>query len=290
MNISRVFRERSVREIMNWGLQRGIGLSTGRLRVLPDFIIIGAQRSGTTSLFNYLCQHPEIYPSFPKEVHYFSNNYDKGLGWYRSHFPLASQKKKIERDGKQKFITGEATPYYLSHPHAPKRAYQIVPNAILIALLRDPVERAYSHYHHEVRMGVEKLSFEDAIDKEEERLGDETTRLMENENYRSFNHQHYSYLSRGIYLDQIQAWRRYFRPERMLIITSEAFYAKPSHVTNQVTDALGLTGSFLEDSKKYNSAPYPKMDVRTRERLIEFYRPFNVKLFDYLNKDLGWKY
>jgi hypothetical protein len=290
MNIKRVLRERSVSEILDWGLQRNLGVLTGNLRLLPDFIVIGAQRAGTTSFFNYLCQHPEVHPSFPKEVHYFSNNFHKGLSWYRSHFPLTSEKKKVEQDGRYKFITGEATPYYLSHPLAAKRASQVVPDAFLIVLLRDPVERAYSHYHHEVRMGAESLSFEEAIDKEEQRLQGEVNKLVENERYRSFNHQHFSYLARGIYLDQIQMWREYFKPESMLILSSEKFYADPAKVIQQVTDLLGLSGWSLSDSKKYNSSPYPDMDARTRQRLVEFYRTYNKKLFEYLNMDLSWEH
>jgi hypothetical protein len=290
MNIKRVLRERSISDLLNWGIQRIAGTVTGKRRLLPDFIVIGAQRAGTTSFFNYLCQHPEVHPSFPKEVHYFSNNFQKGLSWYRSHFPLASSKVKSEEVDGRKFITGEATPYYLCHPHAPLRAFQVVPKALLIVLLRDPVERAYSHYHHEVRMGAETLSFEDALDKEDERLQHETQKMVENEQYRSFNHQHFSYLSRGIYLEQIQAWRKHFSPESMLILTSEGFYSEPSKAINQVTDQLGLSGWQLKDTKKYNSSPYPEMDARTRKRLVEYYQPYNEKLFEYLNMDLGWEH
>lgn len=290
MNIRRILRERSVIDLLDWGFRRSVGVATGHLRLLPDFIIIGAQRSGTTSLFNYLSQHPEIHQSFPKEVHYFSINYQKGLSWYRSHFPLSTLKRKAESVGSGKFVTGEATPYYLSHPHAPRRASLVVPNALLIILLRDPVERAYSHYQHEVRMGTEILSFEEALEKEEERLQQEVSKMMDDETYRSFNHQHFSYLSRGIYLDQIQTWRKYFSPDAMLIFASERFYSDPSKVINQVTNNLELTDWRLEDSKKYNSSPYQKMDSSTRNRLVEYYRPHNAKLFEYLDMDLGWKY
>jgi hypothetical protein len=290
LNVRRIFQDRSLLDLSEWGLRRSIGLPTASFRLLPNFMIIGAQRSGTTSLFNYLCQHPEIHSSFPKEVNYFSNYFQKGINWYRSHFPLSSWKKKNEKHGKHKFITGEATPYYLFHPLAPQRASRIVPNSQLIIVLRNPVERAYSHYQHEVRMGAETLPFEEALNKEEERLDQEMKKLLDEENYRSFNYQHYSYLSRGIYIDQIQNWRKYFTPEAMLILASEEFFTKPSKMINRIMDFLGLSSWQLNgENKKYNSLPYPKMDPTIRKHLEAYFQPHNYRLYDYLNVDFGWE-
>lgn len=289
MSLKRIMQERSVLNMTEWVFRRGIGVFTQRLRLLPDFIIIGAQRAGTTSCFTYLCQHPEVHASFPKEVHFFSNNYHKGVNWYRSHFPLAIWKKKAEKDNLTKLITGEATPYYLSHPHAPRRAAQVVPNAFLIILLRNPIDRAYSHYQHEVRMGAELLSFEEALDEEEERLRGETQKMVENEIYRSFPHQHYSYLMRGIYIEQILAWQRYFSTTSMLILSSESFFREPSKTIEQITDLFGLSKICLTDTKKYHTAEYPKMDLKTKKRLAEFFRPHNIRLFETLNIDFGWE-
>jgi hypothetical protein len=289
VNIRRILRDRSMLDIAEWGLRRSLGIFTGSLRLLPDFIIIGAQRSGTTSLYKYLSQHPEIHPSFPKEINYFSNYYRKGINWYRSHFPLSVWKRRVEGNGKQKFITGEATPYYLSHPHAPQRAYSVVPHARLIILLRNPVERAYSHFNHEVRMRTESLSFEQALNKEEERLSQEVGKLLSDEDHRSFNYQHYSYLSRGVYIDQIQAWRRYFIPESILILSSEEFYSEPSKTLSRAIEFFELSSWHLENFKKYNSSPYQKMDSNIRKRLAAYYKPHNKRLYEYLDVDLGWE-
>ncbi len=114
---------------------------TSGSRRLPDFIILGAQRAGTSSLYYYLSQHPQILPAVRKELHFFDDHYRRGLGWYRSQFPTR---------GARGTITGEATPYYLSHPHAPARIQRLLPQARLIVLLRNPVERAISHYFFEV--------------------------------------------------------------------------------------------------------------------------------------------
>lgn len=286
MSIARVLKSRSIPEILAFMLHRGIGLATASQRILPDFIIIGAQRCGTTSLFQYLCQHPEVYPSIPKEVHYFSNNYQKGINWYRSHFPLRSQKLKIISKNNGGFITGEATPYYLSHPHAPKRAAKVVPNARLIVLLRDPVRRAYSHYFHEVNMGIETLPFEEAIHKEEDRLRGEFDKLLGDETYRSFNYQHFSYLARGIYADQIERWLKVFKPDSMLVLNSSWLNKDPINTFRTVTGFLGLSDWYQIDASKYHTASYPPMEENIKRQLYDFFRPHNQRLYDLTNINL----
>src|SRR5207302_2712863 len=129
--------------------------------------------------------------------------------------------------GRQRFITGEASPYYLFHPHAPARAALVVPKTKLIVLLRNPVERAYSHYYHNIKHRWETLSFEEALAQEETRTRDEGQRLAADPHYNSYNHQHYSYLARGIYADQLQRWMDYFPKEQFFILKSEDFYATP---------------------------------------------------------------
>lgn len=280
MGMMRVLRNRSIPELFEWVFRRSAGSITASQRTLPDFIIIGAQRAGTTSLYMYLCQHPEVYPSYPKEIHYFSNYYQKGINWYRSHFPLEQQRSKVEHEAGGKFVTGEATPYYLAHPHAPRRASLAVPQARLIVLLRDPVKRAYSHYFHEVSMGVETLSFEDAILKEEERLDGEFERLAADETYRSFKFQHFSYLARGMYADQIERWRQYFAPERMLLVNSDDLNLDPLNTFQKVTEFLNLTDCGSIDFSRYHAAAYPKMDTATKGKLRDYFRPHNRKLYE----------
>jgi len=161
---------------------------------LIDFLIIGAQRCGTTSLYSYMVLHPQISSAKNKEVHYFDIFFYKGLDWYLSQFPSLSSNNK-------NLITGESSPYYIFHPLAAKRIFKIIPKVKLIVLLRNPVERAYSHYHHIVKLGHESLTIEEAIKSEKERLDGETEKILSGEF--SFNHQHYSYLARGIYVDQL---------------------------------------------------------------------------------------
>ncbi len=148
----------------------------------PRFLIIGAQRSGTTSRYEYRLVHPRVAPAARKEIHCFDLRFDKGMDWYRAQFP----------DCAGGLVTGEASPYYVFHPHVPERVRRHLPDVKLITLLRNPVDRAYSHYQHEVRLEREPLSFEEATEREGERLDGELDRMLEDESYYSLRHQHYS--------------------------------------------------------------------------------------------------
>jgi hypothetical protein len=178
---------------------------TGPARMLPDFVIIGGQRCGTTSLYNYLLEHPCVAGSFAKEVHYFDDNYSKGDTWYRAHFVTNLEAEKI-REAKGYFMTGEATPYYLFHPLVPERFVELLPKCKPIVLLRNPVDRAYSHYNMEVRKEREPLSFEKALASEEKRLEGETEALLSGKALTSYNHRRFTYRARGLYYDQLERW------------------------------------------------------------------------------------
>lgn len=266
--------------------------TTSPLRMAPDFIIIGAMRGGTTSLYSYLTDHPGIGPAYMKEVHFFDVHYKKGFAWYQAQFPSLAQKYYTERLQKQRFITGEASPYYLFHPHTPQRIAKRLPHVKLIVLLRDPVSRAYSHYHHEVAGGHEKLSFEEAIAREEDRIGNEGEKLAQDDQYVSYAHRHFSYLARGIYVDQLQRWMRYFPREQFLILKSEDFYADPASGLKQTLEFLGLpmigAKAQKEDYEQLNATKPPKMAAEVRQRLKDYFEPHNARLAEFLDVDFGW--
>jgi hypothetical protein len=249
---------------------------------LPDFVIIGAQKCGTAFLYHLLTQHPHVEPAVTKELHFFDKHFGEGLEWYRECFPRPSWKEEW------KSITGEKCPYYMFHPHAAGRMARVVPNIRLIALLRNPVDRAYSGYHHSVRKGCEPLTFEEAIESEETRLRSETNKMLEDERYVSFNHQHFSYLSRGIYVDQLLRWSTFFSKEQLLVLKSEDLFERPQETLKVVLNFLDLPEwepEAREGDKKYR---YPKMNPATRRRLEEYFEPHNRRLYDYLGVDLGW--
>ena len=299
MSISRITHENlkrimiapltsSVKEAIYQNL-RSHRILPNQIRLLPDYMIIGAQRCGTTSLYHYLKQHPCVGPALLKEVHFFDINFSKGIAWYRAHFPSFLYKFLIKQISKQNFVTGEASPCYLFHPHAPKRVRKILPRVKLIILLRNPVDRAYSHYHHESRKGREALSFEDAIEGEEERLRGELDKMLADDNYFSFNRQHYAYLSRGVYIDQLKTWMSLFPKDQFLIIKSEDFYEDPPRIYKQVLKFLNLPDWELKEYSKYNYAHYSKIDVTTRKRLIDYFKPHNQRLYEYLGVNFDWE-
>ena len=258
-------------------------------RVLPDYIIIGAQKGGTTSLLRYIEAHRLVIPAAAKEIHFFDHFSSRGLAWYRSFFPTRLYRNWAAKKHGRPLLIGEASPYYLFHPRAAERAFATVPAAELIAMLRNPVDRAFSHYHHEVRWGFEDApTFVDAIDREEERLAGERDRMLADESYEGFNHNHYSYLARGRYLGQLEAWRKFFPEKQLLVLKSEEFFAETRSVFDRVLRFLELPSDSRAVFEPYNYAINPEMERSTRQRLVEYYKPHNLKLYEYLGQDLGW--
>jgi hypothetical protein len=236
---------------------------------LPDFLIIGAQKCGTTSLYRLLVGHPYVEPAATKELHFFDNQFDKGVEWYRRCFP-----RPIWKDGRRT-VTGEATPAYLSHPEVPEKVAQVVPGAQLIVLLRNPVDRSYSQYHQRVRKGRESSGFEEAMAATRTRPPDRQEGLG-------------GLLSRSLYVDQLVRWHRFFERDRTLVLKSEDFFARPWETLEHVLGFLGLPEWEPEGWETHNEGRYGDMDPLTRQRLEEFFEPHNRRLYDYLGVDFGW--
>ena len=264
------------------------GWVTGRVRLVPDFIIIGANRGGTAALYQYLCGHPSMAPSFHREVHFFERHFAKGMTWYRGNFPSIFYKCYVTRGARKPFVTGEATTYYIFHPHAPHRILQTLPRVKLIALLRNPTSRAYAQYHQKIRQGRETLSFADAIEAEPERLRGEREKMLADEHYESTEYRDHSYLARGIYVDQLAHWMSLFPKEQILILRSEDLRMNPSGVVKEVLKFLELPAWEPKEQNNYGEADYPKMDPHIKQRLNEYFKPHNRRLSDFLGRDFGW--
>lgn len=262
-------------------------LLTSPFRVLPDFVIVGAQRCGTTSLYHTLIRHPQIGAATTKEVHFFDNHHDRGSLWYRAHFPTMFERQRSERAG-TRLLAGEASPYYLFHPHAPARLKAAMPNAKLIVILRNPTARAYSHYQHAVKKGYEPLSFVQAIDMEEERLSGEIERMLADPSYRSFAHQRWSYVSRGVYIDQLNAWSRLFPRDQLLVLHLAELCERPALTWTRVFNFLGIDEYDFGESERWSVGRYGGLESGIRKMLEERFRPHNARLYDWLGEDLGW--
>jgi hypothetical protein len=233
---------------------------------LPDFVIIGAQKCGTTAFYRLLTRHPLVQPAAVRELHFFdrTDRLEKGTEWYRRCFPAPQWKNG------RKTITGEKTPYYLFHPHVPQRMAEVVPRVRLIVLLRNPVDRAYSQYHHD-------MSMMQAKHRGKSRAFEET-----------LEQQNSSYLPRGIYVDQLLRWSEYFGKEQMLILKSEDFFKHTTETLRTVQNFLDLPYCQLDLPPRETKERYSPMDPSTRRRLEAYFEPHNQRLYEYLGVDFGW--
>jgi hypothetical protein len=263
--------------------------ATATRRALPDFVVIGGQRCGSTSLYTILCGHPQVMAASHKELHFFDMNSRRGTDFYRRYFPL---RRHIEwRAGRlgKRVVSGEASPYYLFHPAVPARLGGTLPEARLIAILRDPVDRAYSQYQLSTRDGHETLSFEEALDAEAERLDGVEERLAADPEFRSAAHRHQSYQARGLYLDQLQRWWKHIPRERLLVLRSEDMFADTSAVYQRAVEFLGLEPHRRSDFEARNRVAYSDMPENARQRLREFYAEPNRRLEEALGGRLEWQ-
>nr|WP_250214775.1 sulfotransferase [Acrocarpospora catenulata] len=268
------------------------GRLTGRRRMLPSFLIIGAQRCGTTSLYRALAQHPlMVKPVLRKGVHYFDMAYDRGLSWYRAHFPLRATAARLEHRYGCRPLAFESSPYYLFHPLAVSRIAWDLPGVKLIVLVRDPVERAYSAHAHELARGFEtEASFERAIDLEEERLAGAAERMRSDPGYVSHAHRHQAYLSRGRYAEQLARLDLLVGPERLLVLDSGHFFAEPEPAYERVLRFLGLPQLGNPVFERHNARPRAEMPDSLRRRLSDYFLTWDALLQPWLGGTPSWRH
>ena len=264
------------------------GTATAGLRLQPDFVMIGAQRCGTTSLFRALLAHPQVIrPTFHKGVNYFDLNYYRSMRWYRGHFPVAG--RAIHRTAPHGGpVVFEASGYYLYHPFALERIAHDMPAVKLVVMLRDPVERAYSAYKHEFARGFERESFERALELEDSRLAGEIDRMRADPRYESIAHRHHSYRHRGHYAGQLEQAFRFFGRDQVHVMDSEAFFAQPVPEYRRLLAFLGLRPFEPASFDRYNARPGTSMEPGTRRMLAEYYRPHDAQLASLLGQAPRW--
>ena len=255
--------------------------ATAFARIAPSFLVIGAQRSGSTTLYRHLATHPCILPPLRKEVHYFDFQYAKGRAWYLAHFPGIH--KRIA--GNRRVVTFEASPYYMVHPLAPERIRTFNPDMKLIAILRDPVDRALSHYHHEARRGVETLTFEEAIAAEPERLAGAERAMKQAPHFYSHAHHHFSYLDRGRYAHHLEPWLEHFPRKHLLVLASEALFKAPDPIMNRVFEFLGLPPHRVP-AGPHRKRAYASIQPEFRERLRRHFSQDQERLERLLPHDI----
>jgi hypothetical protein len=253
-------------------------------------LIVGAQRCGTTTLFKALSQHPAfVGPTMRKGVHYFDLHAEEPLSWYQGQFPTRARIETLSRDlGSSQIVIGESSPYYLWHPLAAERIAAALPDVKLVALLRDPVERAYSAHAHELARGFETEAFEKALDLEPDRLAGEESKLRSGRLARSLPHQHLAYLRRGEYIDQLERIEGVFGRQRMLVLDSADLWEAPSSHWPVLADFLDLPQHDVL-LKQHNARSRSPMSPDLRSRLASHFAPFDERLAHWWGRTPSWR-
>lgn len=267
-----------------------LGTLTADRRQLPSFILVGAQRTGTTSLFRALMSHPQIHQAnFHKGVNYFDINYHRDFAWYRGHFPTTATLSRHGHGETVAPMTFEASGYYMFHPCAAARMARHLPELKILVMLRDPIERAFSAHKHELARGYETEPFERALELEDERLAGQEERMIAEAGYQSFSHRHHAYVRRGQYAEQIRRLHQHFPTERVHLIESERFFESPEETYGQVLDFLELPAVLPDSFDRWNARPSSPMPESTRARLGAHFRTHDEALADLLGRDPAWR-
>lgn len=270
--------------------------------MLPNFLIVGAMKAGTTTLRNYLARVDQVW-IYPGEIRFFSQDdkYARGLSWYETLFEPARGRMAV----------GEKSPAYSYRPHVPERIHRCLPDVKLIWIFREPVARTHSHYWHAACRGKERLSFHAAIAREEERVRRNLLR---------------GYAKRSRYAEQVERYLQFFTAEQMLFLLFEDLVRDPPTVLNRVLAFLGVDGAVeslpsrnhsnitraprsvqlqwlartvfkngpaFDLVKRFNVRPkggYPRISPELRERLTKEFQGPNQQLEALTGLDLSaWK-
>lgn len=247
----------------------------------PTVFIIGAQKAGTTSLIMQLSKHPDVVMPRQKELYYFSdiNFYRKGEKWYLKQFNNPTSGSSIQVD---------ASANYFESIAAASRLKNFCPNAKIIVLLRDPVQRAYSHYKMSVKYGFEKSSFKKAIALEEDRLKYSQAHYIPKQHH-DYMFQRLGYRSKGVYSKFLQKWLEVFKREQIHIIQSESYFENPQKHYNEILEFLDLEQHTLLDVEARNTGNPKEISMKAYTDLHKFYKPYNELLFDMIGERYDWK-
>jgi len=247
-------------------------------RALPNFMIVGVQKAGTTTLYDYIIQHPKVIPAFRKETKYFDLYRQKSLNWYKAFFPVLSNN----------CITGEATPDYFYYNEIPKQIQTILPKVKLIVLLRNPAERAISHYNFNIDRKIENLPFDDAIKKEQERISNNFTIKLKS-GYKSNSFREFSYVSRGLYAKQLQNWLNFFPIKQFFFCSTAQLHLNPLQTLNEIYNFLNL--SPLKEVNSFTKNASKNKVIIPGEYLKNFKESFiteNENLYKLIGKNFNW--
>ena len=262
-------------------LKRNIFALTGSIRVLPDFLVIGAKRCGTTSLFYHLPEHQCISKSPHDNMGFFNDNFHLGVNWYKSFFPTIFTRNKIKSEF-ENFLAFDVTTTYMEEESTANNVYQTKPNMKIIVILRNPVDRTYSQYHLNLREKAEKRSFEDVIEENMNRLDKKSHKRHEIKP--KFSAEGNNYLKKGLYAQQLRYWLKIFPRKNILILSTEEFESNQQAIYNKIFEFLNIS-----KFEKMEKGSYPQMKSETRSLLLDYFRSHNNELFKLINKKFDWE-
>jgi hypothetical protein len=256
--------------------------------MLPSFLVVGTMKGGTSALVRGVKQHPDVWTPGAKEMHFFDEHFAKGLDWYEAQFAEATPGA----------VVGEATPGYMYGEEVVDRMTTTLPDARYVAILRDPVDRAYSHYWHNVRRGRESLTFDEALAAESASLdGSDPTRPPV----------HFAYLDRSRYLDQLRAIEDRAGRTRMLVLDNDDLRHRRAETLRAVWSFIGVdpdrgpvgeparpfiwhVRQCLSPKRRARAEPYPRLDPEVGRRLRTVVHDDVVALAEWWGRDLsGWR-
>jgi len=266
-------------------IQRHVFAITGFIRVIPDFLVIGAKRCGTTSLYQHLPEHPCISKSPYDNMGFFNDNFHLGVNWYKSFFPTTFTRKKIKSKFGN-FLAFDVTTKYMEEESTANNVYQTKPNMKIIIILRNPVDRAYSQYHLSVRQTAERRSFEDVVEENMNRLNKESHERYEIKPRFSANED--NYLKKSLYALQLRYWLKIFPKENILIVPTEDFENNQQIIYNKIFEFLNISKFEVKNTKRMEKGNYPPMKSETRNLLLDYFRPHNHELFELINMEFDW--
>lgn len=257
--------------------------------ISPDFMVIGAMKAATTAIYNYISRHTRVLAREPKEIHFFSKAqfYNLGWNWYLSQFAI---KQKVVSE--HPILVGEASPSYISDPDAARKIKQAFPNIKIIASLRNPSDRAVSHYHHQVkRVKDETRDITEAFSTAEIAKAVEAIKLFGGDEFalrRHGNWQTGRYLFNGLYELQLKSWLEVFPPEQLLILDFHQLESEPDLFLHKLYTFLDLRDETIDDVKKIYGNSYPDAPLEVIERLNNYFQVYNQELKETLKIDFSW--
>lgn len=271
--------EFAYRQIRYTILKRKFYGITSPFRKTPDFLVIGGKRCGTTTLFEFLKQHPMISSSPFDHMGFFDDNYKLGMNYYKSFFPFKTKKNLQNLDY-------DVTTSYLTNHKVPERISRYLPHVKIIVILRNPTSRAWSDYNS-TKVNLSNIaSFEEIIDYEIEKLNNFKKTKFVKDSPKIQNE--FNFLEKGIYVDYLKTWFSYFPRENFLILSTEEFAKDENLIFQKIFNFLNIPNFEIKNLRRMSKGDYNEIELLIKSKLDIFFKSKNIELFELLKLKFDW--